>query len=48
MTIEGLCKFVIGYALFIMVLNMMPASWGYDAGVWTRRAVSAVFGWPDP
>ena len=41
------CKLALGYALFIAILNTMPTSWGYAAGVWTRGAVSAVFGWPD-
>lgn len=35
------------YAAFLALLNMAPTSWGYAAGVWTRAAVSAVFGWPD-
>lgn len=47
MSVATFLKLAAGYALFIIILSMMPASWGYAAGVWTRGAVSAVFGWPD-
>lgn len=35
------------YVAFLVFINLAPARWGYAAGVWTRAAVSAVFGWPD-